>query len=129
MDKRKTLTHLPALPVNAEESQYLDIVRDIIEHGVHRGDRTGAGTLSKFGVQIRFSLRNHNFPLITTKKVFWRGLAEELLWFIKGSTNANELRERKAFISGMGMHLDSSWMAWVCIIEKKAISGLCMASR
>ena len=53
----------------------------------------GTGTKSIFGVQMRFNLR-HSFPLLTTKRVFWRGLAEELLWFIKGSTNANELSDK-----------------------------------
>jgi dihydrofolate reductase/thymidylate synthase len=52
--------------------QYLDLVRELIEEGVQRGDRTGTGTLSKFGVQMRFDLR-HSFPLLTSKRVFWRG--------------------------------------------------------
>lgn len=81
-------------PSNAEEGQYLSLVADILENGVLRGDRTGTGTLSKFGVQMRFSLRDQTLPLLTTKRVFWRGVAEELLWFIKGSTNANELKEK-----------------------------------
>ena len=76
---------------NVEEVQYLLAIDDILRTGVHRGDRTGTGTISKFGMQMRYSLRNEVFPLLTTKRVFWRGLAEELLWFIKGSTNANEL--------------------------------------
>ena len=80
--------------VNVEEEQYLDIVREIIEKGVLRGDRTGTGTLSKFGVQMRFSLRNNVFPLLTTKKVFWRGVAEELIWFVGGRTNAKELSDK-----------------------------------
>ena len=83
---------------NEEESQYLRLCEDIITNGVRRGDRTGTGTLSKFGVQMRFSLRNNVFPLLTTKKVFWRGVAEELLWFVKGSTNAKELSDKKIHI-------------------------------
>ena len=79
---------------NPEEMQYLGLVREIIDHGVLRGDRTGTGTLSKFGVQMRFSLRQGVFPLLTTKKVFWRGVAEELLWFVKGCTNAKELSDK-----------------------------------
>lgn len=71
--------------VNPEEFQYLDICRDIIENGAKRGDRTGTGTLSKFGVQMRFSLRDDTLPLLTTKRTFWRGVAEELLWFVKVS--------------------------------------------
>lgn len=67
---------------NTEEMQYLDLCRDILASGVRRGDRTGTGTLSKFGTQMRFSLRDGTLPLLTTKRTFWRGVAEELLWFI-----------------------------------------------
>lgn len=80
---------------NQEEAQYLRLVQEIIEHGKRRGDRTQTGTLSKFGAQLRFSLRDETFPLLTTKRVFWRGVAEELLWFISGSTDANYLKEKK----------------------------------
>ena len=71
--------------VNPEEMQYLAMCRDIIENGVERGDRTGTGTLSKFGTQMRFSLRDGTLPLLTTKRTFWRGVAEELLWFVQVS--------------------------------------------
>lgn len=77
-----------------EETQYLALVRDILTTGVARGDRTGTGTLSKFGVSMRFSLRGGVMPLLTTKRVFWRGVAEELFWFIAGGTSAATLRER-----------------------------------
>ena len=70
------------LPLNTEEMQYLNLCHEILETGVHRGDRTGTGTISKFGTQMRFSLRDGTLPLLTTKRTFWRGLAEELLWFI-----------------------------------------------
>jgi len=70
---------------NLEELQYLDLCREIIDQGVRRGDRTGTGTLSKFGTQMRFDLRNNKLPLLTTKRTFWRGVAEELLWFISVS--------------------------------------------
>jgi len=81
-----------------EELQYLRLVKEIIETGHAKEDRTGTGTLSKFGVQMRFSLRNSTFPLFTTKYVWFKGLAEELLWFISGSTNANKLSEKKVRI-------------------------------
>ena len=58
---------------------------------------TGTGTISRFGTQMRFDLRE-SFPLLTTKRVFWRGVAEELLWFIKGSTNAKELSDKGVHI-------------------------------
>ena len=54
--------------------------------GVYRGDRTGTGTIGKFGATMRFSLRDGVLPLLTTKRVFWRGVATELLWFIAGGT-------------------------------------------
>lgn len=79
--------------VQHEEMQYLGLVRRILEQGIAKGDRTGVGTISLFGAQMRFNLRE-SFPLLTTKRVFWRGVAEELLWFIKGSTNANLLAEK-----------------------------------
>lgn len=84
--------------VNPEEMQYLDLCRDILQNGVKRGDRTGTGTLSKFGTQMRFSLREGTMPLLTTKRTFWRGLAEELLWFIEGNTNANDLAAKNVHI-------------------------------
>lgn len=90
--------HSPSLSLNHEEEQYLLAIKDILQNGVVRGDRTGTGTISKFGLTMRFNLRNNVFPLLTTKKVFWRGVAEELLWFIKGSTNANELIEKNIHI-------------------------------
>ena len=72
--------------VNPEEMQYLEMCKTIIETGVERGDRTGTGTLSQFGTQMRFSLRDGTLPLLTTKRTFWRGVAEELLWFISVRT-------------------------------------------
>lgn len=75
------------------EQAYLDLLRDVMENGVDRGDRTGTGTRSVFGRQIRFDL-SQGFPLLTTKKVFLRGIIEELLWFLRGSTNAKELEDK-----------------------------------
>ncbi|KAI3978846.1 hypothetical protein MKX01_016021 [Papaver californicum] len=76
-----------------EEYNYLKLVQDIISNGHTKDDRTGTGTLSMFGSQMRFNLRK-SFPLLTTKKVFWRAVVEELLWFISGSTNAKVLKEK-----------------------------------
>lgn len=88
----------PYTPPPHEEYQYLDLVRHILDHGKIRSDRTNTGTISIFGAHMRFSLRNNLFPLLTTKKVFFRGVAEELFWFLRGSTNANELTERNIHI-------------------------------
>lgn len=80
-----------------EEYQYLDHIRHILSNGNKRCDRTCVGTYSIFGAQMRYSLRD-TFPLLTTKRVFWRGVLEELLWFIRGSTNAFELRDKNVHI-------------------------------
>lgn len=70
--------------------QYLDLARRIMEEGVYKSDRTGTGTKSIFGYQMRFDL-NEGFPLLTTKKTFMKGIIHELLWFIKGDTNIKYL--------------------------------------
>lgn len=72
---------------------YLDLLTNILEHGRSKGDRTGTGTKSIFGAQIRFDLRK-GFPLLTTKRLPFRWIAEELLWMLSGSTNEHELREK-----------------------------------
>eukprot|EP00747_Dinoflagellata_sp_TGD_P182980 gnl/TRDRNA2_/TRDRNA2_37574_c0_seq1.p1 gnl/TRDRNA2_/TRDRNA2_37574_c0~~gnl/TRDRNA2_/TRDRNA2_37574_c0_seq1.p1 ORF type:complete len:531 (-),score=122.29 gnl/TRDRNA2_/TRDRNA2_37574_c0_seq1:202-1719(-) len=76
-----------------QEYQYLDMIRNIIENGVTMSDRTGTGTRSLFGTTMRFNLQ-HSFPLLTSKRVFWRGVMEELLWFVKGDTNAKNLSDK-----------------------------------
>ncbi|XP_047134471.1 thymidylate synthase isoform X1 [Hydra vulgaris] len=76
-----------------DEYQYLNLVKRIIETGYSKADRTGTGTLSIFGGQMRFNLRE-SFPLLTTKRVFWKGVVEELLWFISGSTDGNILAQK-----------------------------------
>ena len=84
--------------VNKEEQQYLDIVKKVIETGIRKEDRTGTGTLSLFGVQMKFNLRNKILPLLTTKRVFWKGIVEELLWFLRGDTNNVNLQARGVHI-------------------------------
>jgi len=84
-------------PVNRDEEQYLNLLRDIIANGERRMDRTQVGTLSLFGSQMRFNMRD-SFPLLTTKRVFFRGVAEELLWFVAGKTDAKLLQDKNVHI-------------------------------
>ncbi|SCM02855.1 bifunctional dihydrofolate reductase-thymidylate synthase, putative [Plasmodium chabaudi chabaudi] len=79
------------------EYQYLNVIYDIIMHGNKQDDRTGVGVLSKFGYMMKFNLSEY-FPLLTTKKLFVRGIIEELLWFIRGETNGNTLLEKNVRI-------------------------------
>lgn len=74
--------------------QYVDLCNFVLNNGEHKSDRTGTGTISVFGeCNFKHDL-SEGFPLLTTKKMFWNGVADELLWFIKGSTNLNDLPER-----------------------------------
>lgn len=81
--------------------QYLDLLQDVLLNGTRTDDRTGTGTLSVFGRQLRFNIAD-GFPLVTTKKVFWRGIVAELLWMISGDTNIKTLQEQ-------GVHIWDEW--------------------
>ena len=83
---------------NLYETQYNVLVQSILQKHDERIDRTKIGTLSTFGSKLNFNLENGTIPLLTCKKVFWRGIVEELLWFISGSTDANVLKQKNIHI-------------------------------
>lgn len=84
---------MPMMAVNNEEQHYLDFVTKILETGNKKTDRTGTGTMSLFGAQMRYSLSGGRVPVMTTRRIFWRGVVEELLWMVRGSTDSRELSE------------------------------------
>jgi len=86
------------MSTNTEEHNYLHLLQNILNHGEKRGDRTGTGVLSTFGESLRFSLRDGAIPVLTTKRVYWKGVVEELIFFIKGLTDNKYLQERNVHI-------------------------------
>ena len=111
--------------------EYLNLVKNILDNGVQKGDRTGTGTLSLFAQQMRFDLSNNSIPLLTTKKMFTRGIIHEILWYLRGDTNIKYLVDNNVHMwdewadedGELGPLYGKQWRDWGGKIVKKPRDG------
>ena len=121
--------------MNNLDKKYTDLLQDILDNGVEKQDRTGTGTLSVFGRQIRHKM-SEGFPLLTTKKMAWKTIVTELLWFLRGETNIKFLQENGCFIwngdydkSGrtdgeLGPIYGKQWRSWTTYEQNTKVNGV-----
>ena len=113
--------------MNKLDKQYKQLLQDIIDYGVEKKDRTGTGTKSIFGYTIRHKMSD-GFPLLTTKKMAWKTMVTELLWFLRGDTNIKYLVDNGCHIWNgdayknyekefeKGSHLEGTGLLWICLL-------------
>lgn len=113
--------------MTTHDTQYLDLVKDVLRNGTLQEDRTGTGTLAVFGRQMRFSLRDGTIPLLTTKKMYTRAVVHEILWYLQGGDNIKYLNDNKVKIwddwadkdGNLGPVYGHTWRKWKQYKENK----------